>query len=179
MNAEAVAQLVQVHIYDQAYHTHIWSPLLPFMFVPPTPCFILVGQVRPIIWGAERCGQNRLEGRALRLEQARGPSSAAREGERGTKMKGGGGQEIQSLVIYSQIYRMHGVYIYLQIYQISRALRDTNVHVHTPNFRLNKKDVYILLRLYHFLIEELKHWNFPRDDHLDPPPHQNGAKIFA
>ena len=34
----------------------------------------------------------------LRLEKARGPSAAAREGERGTQMKGGvgeGGPEIQ------------------------------------------------------------------------------------
>jgi len=30
-------------------------------------------------------------GRAPRLEKARGPSAAAREGDRGTKMKGGGG----------------------------------------------------------------------------------------
>ena len=34
---------------------------------------------------------NRLGGRAPRLEKARGPNAAAREGNRGTKMKGGGG----------------------------------------------------------------------------------------
>ena len=33
----------------------------------------------------------RIGGRALRLEKARVPSAAAREGARGTKMKGGGG----------------------------------------------------------------------------------------
>ena len=58
---------------------------------------ISVGQVRPIGWEVERCGYNRLRGRALRLEWAREPSAAAREGEGGTKMKGGvgGGQKIQ------------------------------------------------------------------------------------
>ena len=44
---------------------------------------------------APRPGKNRLGGRALRLEKAsRGPSTVAREGERGTKMKGEwGGQK--------------------------------------------------------------------------------------
>ena len=70
--------------------------------VPPLPTFLYpiplvsVGQVRPRGQGAERCGQNRLGGRAPRLKQARELSASAREVDRGTKMKGGGGgPEIQ------------------------------------------------------------------------------------
>ena len=33
----------------------------------------------------------------LRLDKARGPSAAAREGDRGTKLEGGGGAEIEYL----------------------------------------------------------------------------------
>ena len=51
---------------------------------------VSVGQDRPRDFGAERCGYNRLGGQALRLEKARGQSTAAREGDR-VQNEGGGG----------------------------------------------------------------------------------------
>ena len=60
----------------------VFPPLLSFLY--PIPLVSGSGQ------------SQRLGGRALWLEQARGPSAAARGGDRGTQMKGGGGgPEIQ------------------------------------------------------------------------------------